>query len=79
MLPGAPHHGINLANVSGRCLENFDREAIILWLLDRRAAGESLVFSKVCLEYRDKALAISNSRSNQRSVFPRIVVRRASD
>ena len=53
--------GINLANVSRRRPENFDREAMILWLRERRAAGEPLVYSKVCLEYRDKALAIKRT------------------
>ena len=50
--------GINLSNVSRRRPENFDRETMILWLRQREAAGESLVYSEVCLENRDKAMAI---------------------
>ncbi|MDA8744791.1 hypothetical protein N9N28_09180, partial [Rubripirellula amarantea] len=50
--------GINLANVSRRRPENFDRETMILWLCERQAAGQSLVYSEVCLENRDKAMAI---------------------
>ena len=50
--------GINLANVSRRRPENFDRETMLLWLRNRQAAGESLIYTEVCLEHRDKALAI---------------------
>ncbi len=50
--------GINLANVSRRRPDNFDREAMLLWLQHRRAAGQSLTYSEVCLEHRDKALSI---------------------
>ncbi|KAA1258091.1 hypothetical protein LF1_06060 [Rubripirellula obstinata] len=50
--------GINLANVSRRRPENFDRETMILWIRQREAAGQSLVYSEVCLENRDKAMAI---------------------
>ncbi|MEZ6091011.1 MAG: hypothetical protein R3C05_23920 [Pirellulaceae bacterium] len=28
---------------------------MLRWLLHRRAAGESVVFSEVCVEHRDKA------------------------
>ncbi len=31
---------------------------MILWLCERQAAGQSLVYSEVCLENRDKAMAI---------------------
>ena len=61
--------GINLANVSRRRPDNFDREAMILWLRERQAAGQTLVYSEVCLEHRDKALAIRRTfRSWQRAV-----------
>ncbi|MDA8745841.1 hypothetical protein N9N28_14525 [Rubripirellula amarantea] len=50
--------GIDLSNVSRRRPENFDRETMILWLRERQAAGQSLVYSEVCLENRDKAMAI---------------------
>ncbi|KAA1258205.1 hypothetical protein LF1_07210 [Rubripirellula obstinata] len=50
--------GINLSNVSRRRPENFDRETMILWLRERQAASQSLVYSEVCLENRDKAMAI---------------------
>ena len=50
--------GVNLANVSRRRPDHFDREAMILWLRDRRAAGQSLIYSEVCLENRAHALAI---------------------
>ncbi|TWU38671.1 hypothetical protein Q31b_37490 [Novipirellula aureliae] len=50
--------GISLANVSRRRPENFDRETMILWLQQRQAAGESLIYTEVCLENRDKAMAI---------------------
>jgi len=50
--------GINLANVSRRRPDNFDRETMLLWLRARQVAGESLVYTEVCLEHRDKGLAI---------------------
>ena len=50
--------GINLSNVSRRRPDNFDRETMLLWLRARQAAGESLIYTEVCLEHRDKALAI---------------------
>lgn len=50
--------GINLSNVSRRRPEHFDRETMLLWLRARQAAGESLIYTEVCLEHRDKALAI---------------------
>ncbi len=50
--------GVNLANVSRRRPENFDREAMILWLKQRQATGQSLMYTEVCLEHRDKAMAI---------------------
>jgi len=50
--------GINLANVSRRRPKHLDRELMILWLQQRRAAGQSLTWTAVCLENRDYALAI---------------------
>ncbi|WP_345685915.1 hypothetical protein [Novipirellula caenicola] len=50
--------GVNLANVSRRRPDHFDREAMILWLRDRQAAGQSLIYTEVCLENRDKTMAI---------------------
>lgn len=50
--------GINLSNVSHRRPKHLDRETMILWLQQRQAAGQSLGWTKVCLENRDYALAI---------------------
>lgn len=50
--------GINLANVSRRRPKDFTREAGILWLQERHAAGQTLVWTEVCLENRDYAVAI---------------------
>jgi hypothetical protein len=33
-------------------------DAMILWLRNRQAAGQSLVYGDVCLENRDYAMAI---------------------
>lgn len=50
--------GINLTNVSHRRPRHLDREMMILWLRNRHAAGQSLIYTEVCLENRDHALAI---------------------
>ena len=50
--------GINLANVSRRRPKHLDRETMVLWLRDRQAAGQTLVYTEVCLENRDHAMAI---------------------
>ncbi|WP_442511733.1 hypothetical protein SH528x_003446 [Novipirellula sp. SH528] len=50
--------GINLTNVSRRRPKHLDRETMILWLRDRHAAGQSLIYTEVCLENRDHAMAI---------------------
>jgi hypothetical protein len=50
--------GINLANVTHRRPKHLDRDGMILWLRNRQAAGQSLVYSEVCLENRDYAHAI---------------------
>jgi len=50
--------GINLANVYRRRPKNFDRETMVLWLKERQTAGQSLVWTEVCLENRAYALAI---------------------
>jgi hypothetical protein len=50
--------GVNLSNVSHRRPKHLDRESMMLWLQNRQAANQSLVWTKVCLENRDYALAI---------------------
>ena len=35
-----------------------DRDAILLWIRNRKEAVQSITFSEVCLENRDYALAI---------------------
>jgi len=42
--------GVNLANVSRRRPKHLDREVMILWLQQRKAAGKSLKWTAVCLE-----------------------------
>lgn len=50
--------GINLTNVSRRRPDHFDRDTMILWIRQRQAAGQSMTYTEVCLENRDKAMAI---------------------
>jgi hypothetical protein len=50
--------GINLANVPHRRPKHLDRETMILWLQQRQAAGQNLIWTDVCLENRDYATAI---------------------
>lgn len=50
--------GINLAHTSRRCPKNLDMETMKLWLKEREASDQSLVWTKVCLENRTYALAI---------------------
>ena len=50
--------GINFANVTHRRPKNLDREAMLLWLRNRESAGQSVIWTDVCLENRDYALAI---------------------
>ncbi len=50
--------GVNLANVTRRRPKNLDRDAMLLWLRNRQSAGQTLVYTEVCLENRDYALAI---------------------
>jgi hypothetical protein len=50
--------GINLANVTRHRPKNLDRDAMLLWIRNRKEAGQSITFSEVCLENRDYALAI---------------------
>ena len=50
--------GINLNNVTRRRPKNLDREAMLLWIRNRKESGQSLTFTEVCLENRDYALAI---------------------
>jgi hypothetical protein len=50
--------GINLANVTRHRPKNLDRDAMLLWIRNRKEAGQSFTFSEVCLENRDYALAI---------------------
>jgi hypothetical protein len=49
--------GINLANARHRP-KNLDRDAMLLWIRNRKEAGQSFTFSEVCFENRDYALAI---------------------
>ena len=55
---GLTASGINIANVSRRRPKHLDRETMILWLKERQAAGQTLVWTDVCLENRDYAIAI---------------------
>lgn len=63
---------INLANVSRQRPQHPDREAMILWLLQRPAAGQSLRWTAVCLEKRTTLqqfagrLVIGGTRSTRR-------------
>jgi len=41
-----------------RCPKNLHMETMKLWLKEREASGQSLVWTKVCLENRTYALAI---------------------
>ena len=50
--------GINLANVTHRKPNNVDREAMLLWIRNRHSAEQTLIYTEVCLENRDYALAI---------------------
>ena len=50
--------GINLANVTRHKPKNLDRDAMLLWIRNRKEAGQSFTFSEVCFENRDYALAI---------------------
>jgi hypothetical protein len=50
--------GINLANVTRHRPKNLDRDAMLLWIRNRKESGQSFTFSEVCLENRDYALAI---------------------
>jgi hypothetical protein len=61
--------GINLANVSRRRPKHLDREAMILWLQQRKAAGQSLRWTVVCLENRGYALAIHRTFGNWRDAI----------
>jgi len=61
--------GINLANVSRRRPKHLDRELMIRWLQQRRAAGQSLTWTAVCLENRGYALAIRRVFRNWREAI----------
>ena len=50
--------GINLANVTHRKPKHRDRETMLLWLRNRQASGQTLIYSEVCQENRAYALAI---------------------
>ena len=50
--------GINLAHTSRRRPKHLDLETMMLWLKERKAAGQTLVWTEVCLENRTYALAI---------------------
>ncbi len=42
--------GINLAHTSRRHPKHLDLETMMLWLRERKAAGQSFVWTEVCLE-----------------------------
>jgi len=69
--------GINLANVSRRRPKHLDRELMILWLQQRRAAGQSLTWTAVCLENRDNALAIRRVFRSWREAIAAAEIREA--
>jgi hypothetical protein len=69
--------GLNLANVSRRRPKHLDRELMILWLQQRKAAGQSLRWTVVCLENRDHALAIRREFGNWRDAIDAAGVREA--
>jgi len=50
--------GINLANVTHRKPKHLDRQAMLLWLRNRQASGQTLIYSEVCLENRAHSLGI---------------------
>ncbi len=50
--------GVNLANVARTRPKKIDKETMILWLKERASAGQTLVWTEVCLENREQALAI---------------------
>ena len=47
--------GVNLANVTRHRPKNLDRDAMLLWIRNRKVSGKLI---EVCLENRDYALAI---------------------
>jgi hypothetical protein len=67
---------VNLANVTHRRPKNLDHDAMLLWIRNRKAAGQTVVFSEFCLENRDYAFAIRREfRSWARAIeaaFPQI-------
>ena len=50
--------GINHANVTRHRPKHLDREAMLHWLRNRQSAGQSVIWTDVCLENRDFAPAI---------------------
>lgn len=50
--------GVNLDNVTRHRPRQLDRESMIQWLRNRKASGQTLVYTEVCLENRDYVLAI---------------------
>jgi hypothetical protein len=50
--------GVNLENVTRHRPGQLDREGMILWLRNRKASGQTLVYTEVYLENRDHVLAI---------------------
>ena len=61
--------GSNLSNVSHRRPKHLDRESMMLWLQHRQAAGLSVVWTDVCLENRDYALAIRREFGSWRNAI----------
>ncbi len=50
--------GINLSHVDRLRGKALDNETMVLWLQERQSSGKSLVWTEVCLDNRDRALAI---------------------
>jgi len=61
--------GINFPSVTHRRPKNLDREAMLLWLRNRQSAGQSVIWTDVCLENRDYALAIRREFGSWRNAI----------
>jgi hypothetical protein len=66
-----------MSNVSRRRPKHLDREVMILWLQQRKAAGKSLKWTVICLENRDYALAIRRVFRNWRDAIDAVGVESA--
>ncbi len=74
---------INLTNVTRHKPKNLDRDAMLLWIRNRKDSGHSINFSEVCLENRDYALAIKREfrswRKALEAAFPAETDNKLSD